>query len=140
MEQNQKLLAEFLSTLPARGATGSSAQPAARMQFLSTLPARGATLYDESEVSVDAISIHAPREGSDGTSLAITAKAFPFLSTLPARGATSPGVLYDFTQAFLSTLPARGATDFPPLKTPTPTISIHAPREGSDRLVEPALF
>ena len=38
-----KMTGEFLSTLPARGATGSSFQKSNENQFLSTLPARGAT-------------------------------------------------------------------------------------------------
>ena len=34
---------------------------------------------------------------------------------------------------FLSTLPARGATNIPPPFGACPSISIHAPREGSDK-------
>ena len=56
------------------------------------------------------ISIHAPREGSDGGVTMFYLLHKKFLSTLPARGAT---------QTF--------AGDPPALK-----ISIHAPREGSD--------
>ena len=36
-------------------------------EFLSTLPARGATLAAELPDSLPAISIHAPREGSDSS-------------------------------------------------------------------------
>ena len=57
------------------------------------------------------ISIHAPREGSDGYAEANSGKRWKFLSTLPARGATTP--------------PKRAAR--------SRSISIHAPREGSDR-------
>ena len=35
-------------------------------QFLSTLPARGATRQNAGNVTAVRISIHAPREGSDG--------------------------------------------------------------------------
>ena len=56
------------------------------------------------------ISIHAPREGSDGYAEANSGKRWKFLSTLPARGATTP--------------PKRAAR--------SRSISIHAPREGSD--------
>ena len=56
------------------------------------------------------ISIHAPREGSDGWSHLRCRTHRPFQSTLPARGATYG---YD---------PVR----------PGRRISIHAPREGSD--------
>ena len=78
-----------------------------------------------------------------------------FLSTLPARGATPARRCPQIPKGFLSTLPARGATgpctpppcpgtDFYP-RSPRgerpvdarpantdPSISIHAPREGSD--------
>ena len=58
-----------------------------------------------------AISIHAPREGSDREQAA-------------RRKAES---------LFQSTLPARGATDEAIAETKKAIISIHAPREGSDR-------
>ena len=149
---------KFLSTLPARGATSGPAnntQPspyfyprsprgerptavyirrAVRRQFLSTLPARGATFLHCGVVVCQAISIHAPREGSDappprqppgesnfyprsprGERLHARAvqfrQRFQFLSTLPARGATRrSGVEIALVVVFLSTLPARGAT------------------------------
>ena len=56
---------EFLSTLPARGATGGLADGAHDAQFLSTLPARGATWRGTWTRWRNPISIHAPREGSD---------------------------------------------------------------------------
>ena len=78
---------QFLSTLPARGATAETQVKDALEKFLSTLPARGATtrswrtftpsyFYPRSPrgerpvrghvgVVVAVISIHAPREGSD---------------------------------------------------------------------------
>ena len=148
----------FLSTLPARGATSAAQlawaiwlyfyprsprgerrqpttmvqrrkrdfyprsprgeRPASRMStsdvdtFLSTLPARGATRSRR---------MKAPPAG--------------FLSTLPARGATRcaqnmQGCLFPF----LSTLPARGATGAAqPGTAELLFVSIHAPREGSDR-------
>ena len=57
-----------------------------------------------------AISIHAPREGSDTISYVILTNRLLFQSTLPARGATHDD---------LGRLGGVG-------------ISIHAPREGSD--------
>ena len=57
---------KFLSTLPARGATRPSLASLAQQQrFLSTLPARGATNPRSYVSRASAISIHAPREGSD---------------------------------------------------------------------------
>ena len=56
----------FLSTLPARGATGRPwRQGGSPGRFLSTLPARGATLVKQLSPCIRKISIHAPREGSD---------------------------------------------------------------------------
>ena len=57
--------------------------------FLSTLPARGATVTLGALGEPDgAISIHAPREGSDPVAPELLLDANGFLSTLPARGAT----------------------------------------------------
>ena len=57
----------FLSTLPARGATQcGKCLHRQRAGFLSTLPARGATAWSIDGNVVTIISIHAPREGSDG--------------------------------------------------------------------------
>ena len=58
-----------------------------------------------------AISIHAPREGSDMCGAGITSRPITFLSTLPVRGATVDDVDGPICHAlFLSTLPVRGAT------------------------------
>jgi len=56
------------------------------------------------------VSIHAPREGSDGVS-----SLAPFGSVL-----------------FQSTLPVKGATIFGEVFKVIGSVSIHAPREGSD--------
>ena len=101
------------------------------------------------------LSIHAPREGSDCAHQAnffalnsfyprsprgerqlkatVQRPCNIFLSTLPARGATfnpldGKGVKNDF----LSTLPARGATLGRAAAAINMSLSIHAPREGSD--------
>src|SRR5699024_12386349 len=87
-----RVCTEFLSTLPARGATGSHLHHRSAAQW---------------------ISIHAPREGSDGCILRHVRGKRGFLSTLPARGATTAFMLNIYGRsAFLSTLPARGATDW----------------------------
>ena len=78
------------------------------------------------------ISIHAPRTGSDGTSIWRFPPCRVFQSTLPARGATSAGEPRRYLTIFQSTLPARGATvRRQPLRRVL-RISIHAPRTGSD--------
>ena len=61
----------------------SSAEP-----FQSTLPARGATLSTAKDQAEHCISIHAPREGSDDFPKAEFRRMPEFQSTLPARGAT----------------------------------------------------
>ena len=124
----------FLSTLPVRGAT-RPARPGVYSvhRFLSTLPARGATkapawgpappkdfyprsprgerhAVDGGAVAVLQISIHAPREGSDDTTIAAYQALGLFLSTLPARGATIGRGRRCTRTSFLSTLPVRGAT------------------------------
>ena len=55
-----------------------------------------------------------------------------FQSTLPARGATRLRQKYWTSPLFQSTLPARGATDNSLHMPNRSSISIHAPREGSD--------
>ena len=55
----------FQSTLPVRGATYILPRATMQVKFQSTLPVRGATQRDSSNSARSAISIHAPREGSD---------------------------------------------------------------------------
>ena len=65
----------FQSTLPARGATSMRWNSSCIIaRFQSTLPARGATHRVAALVAAEAISIHAPRTGSDtGRSAAASA-------------------------------------------------------------------
>ena len=78
------------------------------------------------------ISIHAPRTGSDFQHGRNSGQRNTFQSTLPARGATLFQLCILPDQKFQSTLPARGATVFRRALIKTNTISIHAPRTGSD--------
>ena len=123
----------FQSTLPARGATLKLGFPALRRIFQSTLPARGATQakritstsaenfnprspHGERRLSTEilhsdkAISIHAPRTGSDVFGSNFLLQISIFQSTLPARGATKNYDILKSAIGFQSTLPARGAT------------------------------
>ena len=148
------VIAGFQSTLPAKGATRCNHQPRGKSQFQSTLPAKGATWVCGGVVHQDTfqstlpakgatldrcvcghqwhVSIHAPREGSDGASLtgstvksrfnprsprrerrwALILMMSPgwFQSTLPAKGATDGHVTPAQPMQFQSTLPAKGAT------------------------------
>ena len=79
-------------------------------EFLSTLPARGATPHCRLQHHRRAISIHAPREGSDRQQPRVDADVVHISIHAPREG-SDPQV--------------------PPVMTET-DISIHAPREGSD--------
>ena len=83
-------------------------------KFQSTLPVRGATVGVPSS--------------DTGT---------VFQSTLPVRGATCPYCIRWSSLRFQSTLPVRGATLEKLQAEYYRVISIHAPREGSDRAVSP---
>ena len=85
---------------------------AAPDRFLSTLPARGATAARHLDEGQGRISIHAPREGSDGQVVELLAE---HLISIHAPREGSDTVLV---------LRGRGRE-----------ISIHAPREGSDLVV-----
>ena len=119
-------------------------------------PREGSDTSLHNTASSSTISIHAPREGSDKQYRAYIGFQRAFLSTLPARGATTGcGMCLtlnvnfyprsprgerrccDNARAidgvFLSTLPARGATRRSLTRRRSRlSISIHAPREGSD--------
>ena len=110
----------------------SAADAEQSAKFLSTLPARGATIDEFVCEQPFHISIHAPREGSDGGCGQVRNSGHLFLSTLPARGATGGNGIQWVTFVFLSTLPARGATPVRRRHVSQHRISIHAPREGSD--------
>ena len=107
--------------------------------FQPTLPARGATRRSRTTESSSIISTHAPRTGSDTIQILQITLPVAFQPTLPARGATR------WLCALLGT-----AADFNPrsphgerpwrcwLRQPTPGISTHAPRTGSDGESVPA--
>ena len=100
--------------------------------FLSTLPARGATMDAVRAAIRTAISIHAPREGSDHRH-SERQKIRQYFYPRSPRGERLPGsYTTEDVQAFLSTLPARGATTHLASSGAAWFISIHAPREGSD--------
>ena len=81
----------------------------------------------------EAISIHAPREGSDIGFQTFERIAEQFLSTLPARGATTDGSMYYGEWIiFLSTLPARGATlTYAGMRRPRPQFLSTLPARGA---------
>ena len=131
---------EFQSTLPARGATAKSCgtkkstsnfnprsprgerqRPCpprnSRPRFQSTLPARGATNGPAVEYATKGISIHAPREGSDGLKFCLKKVVLHFNPRSPRGERPVDGVSCTMWEL----------------------ISIHAPREGSDSASGPTM-
>ena len=80
------------------------------------------------------ISIHAPREGSDTVANRLTDKQKKFLSTLPARGATVNVLSARSNSTYFYPRSPRGERLHTSCNVAcSMVISIHAPREGSDR-------
>ena len=145
----------FQSTLPARGATRASAATTTdRDNFNPRSPHGERHKSNRYQPPADA---HFNPRSPHGERRASCLEQFDFeefQSTLPARGATSTFPQETGTSQFQSTLPARGATVSPQKSTrttnfnprsphgerqgkgaspqPSPHISIHAPRTGSD--------
>ena len=87
-----------------------------------------------------AISIHAPREGSDRCSWRSARWPPDFYPRSPRGERHDRRGLIPRDEGFLSTLPARGATVRCKVLQNDGWISIHAPREGSDgNMVQNAL-
>ena len=85
---------------------------------------------------IRAISIHAPRMGSDHRASEPEKPVSKFQSTLPAWGATELAAELSEADVFQSTLPAWGATKNETVTCLLQKISIHAPRMGSDSTVK----
>ena len=146
----------FLSTLPARGATTKQLLTSGARYYFYPRSPRGERRGKPAPADGHRpISIHAPREGSDGkagAALGLGQDFYPrsprgerqskVLSGMPARRDFYPRsprgerpsstAAASRTWTFLSTLPARGATGGQRQHPAQPAISIHAPREGSD--------
>ena len=101
--------------------------------FQSTLPAGERHRHQNRCAIPICISIHAPRGGSDHQRRSNINPAAYFNPRSP-RGERPDFFLVQFRLffPFQSTLPAGGATRLPPQPACCRTISIHAPRGGSD--------
>ena len=124
----------FLSTLPARGATSTYLEAPPEWLGISIHAPREGS--DRSRLPRPdqhiCISIHAPREGSDSRTTCPAVERQNFYPRSP-RGERQGGpALGGLESPFLSTLPARGATQGAVAHLAVGSISIHAPREGSD--------
>ena len=137
--------------------TGGSCMELSLIRFQSTLPVGGATIQPQVHLLPFPISIHAPRGGSDRhQGSMITPSTIIFQSTLPVGGATAlVKRALSCPDKFQSTLPVGGATIRLPVscrrtayfnpRSPwgerqsaltrpcALSISIHAPRGGSDQ-------
>ena len=145
----------FQSTLPVWGATLIGLSSVGNFLFQSTLPVWGATPLESVQPAGRPISIHAPRVGSDSSSMRSRKCELDFnprspCGERPGQGRIprpvlsisihAPRVGSDVldlssshtTSLFQSTLPVWGATWCWLLQWPYPLISIHAPRVGSD--------
>ncbi len=79
------------------------------------------------------VSIHAPREGSDGHRLLPPMPRSTFQSTPPAKGATWDTLATFDTLEVSIHAPREGSDLAGGLPHTITGVSIHAPREGSDR-------
>ena len=102
------------------------------ISFQSTLPARGATVVVKVPICRAAISIHAPRTGSDEHDLSVPCLRRQFQSTLPARGATGRRAQDGRRHAISIHAPRTGSDARRTPSSRQRQISIHAPRTGSD--------
>ncbi len=122
----------FQSTLPARGATCLQSAIERDVSISIHAPRTGSDseAYDAYEAVM--ISIHAPRTGSDRRSRRTRSSASDFNPRSPhgERRGVNQGI--DDILRFQSTLPARGATFDAFQRRVSVSISIHAPRTGSD--------
>ena len=105
--------------------------------FQSTLPARGATSPACLRSTKRRISIHAPRTGSDEIFVENQAGIKHFNPRSPHGERPSRTHFCPLVVQFQSTLPARGATRRQSAVSCFKSISIHAPRTGSDGITPP---
>ena len=124
----------FQSTLPARGATGGgSSLPIMDFVFQSTLPARGATDGDNlGKHRIGYFNPRSPHGERRGVCDLLVAHAI-FQSTLPARGATVPDDGGKSSRTISIHAPRTGSDSLLHVEVKRDSwISIHAPRTGSD--------
>ena len=127
----------FQSTLPARGATEILCISKESARFQSTLPARGATerrgLKMADIANFNPRSPHGERRRSISCSKSLTV----FQSTLPARGATRWEQRGAGRRSISIHAPRTGSDGVHRRVWRDVAISIHAPRTGSDDTVPP---
>jgi len=124
----------FQSTPPERGATHQSGPHPESPPVSIHAPREGSDEAVKDEWEAFKVSIHAPREGSDLPSHPLLQRAWCF-NPRPPRGERPISDVVSFiTFLFQSTPPERGATRAIVESGAEATVSIHAPREGSDNI------
>ena len=109
------------------------AEPAGPVQISIHAPREGSDgVCHPPSKTPGVISIHAPREGSDQPSPSTGSQRILFLSTLPARGATRSAAASMASFEISIHAPREGSDRARLAADPDELISIHAPREGSD--------
>ncbi len=96
-------------------------------------PRTGSDISKESARKFMRISIHAPRTGSDNTLTIDKISTLLFQSTLPARGATTATTVMQPANYISIHAPRTGSDSISVYCFICIKISIHAPRTGSDR-------
>ena len=126
----------FQFTHPGRGATPSKRDTAStKSSFQFTHPGRGATQAGLVARQTLTVSIHAPREGCDIAILWASLPASRFNSRTPG-GVRLNEMLEGLGKVgFQFTHPGRGATYAKSAYCVPSGVSIHAPREGCDKLI-----
>ena len=124
----------FQSTLPARGATSQLCCRGLWLPHFNPRSPHGERpAARRSGCMCRAISIHAPRTGSDPSPSRGTTISAAFQSTLPARGATPTPGLSDVAKGHFNPRSPHGERRFFwSGRMQSWNISIHAPRTGSD--------
>ena len=123
----------FQSTLPARGATYNWYDGEMSDEISIHAPRTGSDLKEYDKSRAEQISIHAPRTGSDTDTRWFHDYIYGFQSTLPARGATRPPASGESSRRDFNPRSPHGERPCRALKSyRSASISIHAPRTGSD--------
>ena len=134
-QHRRKQALRFQSTLPVWGATSNKLfSLAVTAYFNPRSPCGERPAHRKYRVPAYAISIHAPRVGSDRCCLSEHLQQFGFQSTLPVWGATPTFAHIGNQPVYISIHAPRVGSDRPHKVRACKTlnISIHAPRVGSD--------
>ena len=127
------LVKQFQSTLPVWGATVLNATSINDLEISIHAPRVGSDRVAMTYREYLDISIHAPRVGSDRSPAAKTADCCYFNPRSPCGERLQLDEIHPVVlQEFQSTLPVWGATNRRIMQWDGTSISIHAPRVGSD--------